>query len=1190
MKNLPQYTAKAALLLFATLSLNAVSPAFEVDRSPNPPDYAAEEPATGETVTVNPPSLVWRMDARAASYIIELAQSADFKTGVVRVENVAFPFYNHSQALSPGRWFWRYYVKTANGEVSDPGPVRSFMVDEKAVKLPVPSMATILEKMPQHPRIFVTPATLAEFRARRNGPAKDAWAVAKSQADRLLGQKPALTAKRVPLETARKQLTSIKTPGISGWKKGDPTRRQVFWLDENGNAFWTPDYTYNNLNTDAGKAQVLAYAYLISGDEKYAAAARPWLDFVSQFRIDYHLGNVKKRAAHDTASYCYEQGLKNYAVAYDHIYNTLSAGERQRAIAHVEYHTEAAVEWLKAAKIEVRYQQSHPQQTMHNTLTALLAVATDSPKLSELTSWVLPQYMNRIAWTSPDGGYFEGPVYAHKFRWILEGLTAIRTATGVDLFKKPEIHNSGAYWLYAMDMNYWYLHFGDIYSLLWASANNADSYISGLMAEMTQDPYVKWYSQTVLANPNHNPFRYLAEGPLKPKPPIDIPQARAFPDTGVVTAYDKFWDHRSNRVFFRSSPWGAHSHSHADQNGFVIHSNGEILAPDTGYYTYSGDTYNKEWSKATFSHNSMLVNGKGQPTNIDSKGKIATFFNGGRFTYYVGDASKAYEEPLQTYRRALLFVRPNLYIVYDELAAGQPSTYSWLLNTFAKPEIDNVNQRLTVAQQGERLQVDNLLPRGLTYTTTNERPYPIKTRAWSRITEEFPQAWHTRATTPAKTNEGMLSLMQTFDQSEGAQFSVNQRFETPSTIGMTVAAKDGRQGTILFNRQLDRSGAIESGNLQANAQAATLFSQGTTPAEWMLVSGTTLTWQGKTLLTTQNAVSAEANLNPSTGTALLNFDGNAGQVQVALATAPRQLFFAPGGNAGNAKPLAVRYENGLARFEVKESGTVWVDPTVNPAATLPAATLTVQDSQGSYTVPMQGAWSQSGEWVYYAQTDAREPGTYAFKRNDGAAQFLIQDIWQPTKTVHTDNNGVGIFREATELYFTVAPGEKAPQFSAQLQTSFKGQLVNLLRNGDFEEGIPAYPPRQWTMQRPGSESDDLGYGHWSQEDKRSGLSSLRFFRAGDQRTLTAQPLRLRTAGEYHLRFFAKGDADKGVVKINDGSGNSTTVEIEPSAQWREYQTKVQLPPGYTTVQVVLGQGEGNKTLWLDDLELGRIAQ
>src|SRR5690606_37499469 len=124
-------------------------------------------------------------------------------------------------------------------------------------------------------------------------------------------------------------------------------------------------------------------------------------------------------------------------------------------------------------------------------------------------------------------------------------------------------------------------------------------------------------------------------------------------------------------------------------------------------------------------------------------------------------------------------------------------------------------------------------------------------------------------------------------------------------------------------------------------------------------SGTTLTWQGKTLLTTQNAVSAEANLNPSTGTALLNFDGNAGQEQVALATAPRQLFFAPGGHAGNAKPLAVRYENGLARFEVKESGTVWVDPAVNPAATLPGATLTVQDSQGSYTVPLQGAWSQS---------------------------------------------------------------------------------------------------------------------------------------------------------------------------------------------------------------------------------------
>jgi hypothetical protein len=1180
---------KIIAFLFALTSF-APAFAFDVDTSPNPPDYAAIAPDEGEVVAVNPPSMVWRVDERAASYIVELSPDKNFAADVIRVPDVKFPFYNHSGVLPAGRWYWRYFVVDDKGEVSTPGPVRSFVVDKNAVPLPVPPMKTMLEKMPAHPRIFVTPATLPAFRARRNGPAKDAWEVVRAQADALLEQKPKLTNKRVPLEEARVQLKKIKTPGISHYKENTAARRQVFWLDDKNEAFWTPDYSYGNLNADAAKTQILAYAYLISGDAKYAEAARAWLDFLSAFRLDYHYGDAKKRADHDSASYAYEQGLKDVALAFDHVYDHLSPAERSKVLAHIEFHAEAAVNWLKAAKIEVRYQQSHPQQTMHNTLTTLLAVATDSPKLSELASWVVPQYMNRIAWTSPDGGYFEGQTYGHKFRWILEGLVAIRTATGVDLFQKPEIKNSGAYWLYAMDLNYWYQHYGDIYSLLWPYANGADGYISALMAEMTQDPYVKWYSQTVKTNPDHIPFRYLSEGPLQARPPIDIPQARAFVETGVLSAYDKFWDHGSNRLFFRSSPWGAHSHSHADQNGFVIHANNEILAPDTGYYTYSGDTYQNKWSKATFAHNSVLVNGKGQPTDINSKGHITQFFNAGDFTYFVGDASQAYEAPLQTFRRAMLFVRPNVYVVYDELAAGEPSVYSWLLNTFAKPEIDEKNQRLVVAQQNERLQVEQLLPRGMTYTTTNERPYPIKTKAWSRITEAFPQAWHTRANTPPSANSAILTLMQTYEASADAKISTEQSFETPSTVGLKIKDGNGREGTILFRRQLDKNGIIESGGLRSDAQSATLFARGNAIDEWMLNSGRQISWQGKTLLQTENSISAALAGSTPAAAAALHFDGAPGQIELSLSAAPRQVFLSSSAALSDAKSVAFKYQKGMLTLtSAATSGVLWIDPKVDLSAPIPATDLSVQDSTGTYKVPLRAAWSPSGEWVYYAQTDAREPGEYSFARSDnGASEFLIQDIWQPSKSVRGNDATTGEFREGTELYFTVAPTQNAPQFSAQLKISQRGQIVNLLNNGDFEEGIAEYLPRQWTMQRTSSSSEDVGWGEWSQEDKHGGKSSLRFLRVGDQRTLTAQPMRLRTGGEYHLRFFAKGDADNAFVKINGAGARTISVPVEPSAEWKEYRAKIDLLPGYTTLQVVMMPGKNNAVLWLDDVEFGRI--
>src|SRR5690606_31511710 len=149
--------------------------------------------------------------------------------------------------------------------------------------------------------------------------------------------------------------------------------------------------------------------------------------------------------------------------------------------------------------------------------------------------------------------------------------------------------------------------------------NPADGYISNLMASMNGDRYVKWWSDTVNTNPVHIPLQYVSQSGVKPKPPVDIAQARLFPQTGQLSAFDRFYDHGGSRIFFRSSPWGSHSHSHADQNGFVIHDNGEILAADVGYYTYYGDEYHSQWSYTSNTHNTILVNGEGQPKSIESK-------------------------------------------------------------------------------------------------------------------------------------------------------------------------------------------------------------------------------------------------------------------------------------------------------------------------------------------------------------------------------------------------------------------------------------------------------------------------------------------------------------------------------------------------------------------------------------------
>ena len=53
-----------------------------------------------------------------------------------------------------------------------------------------------------------------------------------------------------------------------------------------------------------------------------------------------------------------------------------------------------------------------------------------------------------------------GQTYGHKYRMILDGLAAMGTATGIDVFKKPRVLNSGDFWLYCMSLNYWWNHWG----------------------------------------------------------------------------------------------------------------------------------------------------------------------------------------------------------------------------------------------------------------------------------------------------------------------------------------------------------------------------------------------------------------------------------------------------------------------------------------------------------------------------------------------------------------------------------------------------------------------------------------------------------------------------------------------------------------------------------------------------------
>ena len=1118
--------------------------------------------------------MVWRFDERAATYTLELCRDPEFGQGIVRVAGIDMPFYNHSSELAAGTWFWRYFVVTQAGDVSDPGPTRRFVVTSRSVPMPVPATEQVLARMPDHPRVYVTPDTLAAFRARRDGPAKDAWEDLRERVDAMLDLRlPGLDLRPMPEEPGKK-------------------RKQVFYLKD-GAPFVPKGYGSRELNRDASRARHLSFAYLVSGEMKYAEAARPWLLFVAPFRMDYHLTD---RGQHDTVVYNYEYGLKGVALAFDRLHELLNEEERRAVIAHVDYHGDNAYTWCRERlKLHLNYENSHGQQCMHALLTTALATAGDSARADEWCGWLVRQYANRIAWGGNDGGYTEGQTYGHKFQFILDGLLAMATATGVDVFTKPRLRNSGEFWLYCMSLNYWWNHGGDVYSLLMPMVGNgADAYIAGLLASRSGNRALKWYADTVVANPAHVPFWYVSAVDLKPKPPVDIPQARLFPDVGQVAAYDRFYDHHGNRIFFRSSPWGSHSHAHADQNAFVLHAGGEIMACDAGYYTYYGDTYHREWSVATQAHNSLLVNGKGQPKSIASKGRVSAFFNSPDYCLFTGDAAAAYPDALNSFDRTVLFIRPGVFVVHDDLVAPEPSEFSWVLNTFEAADIDEATKTMVVRQRGQRLRIRHLAPDQLTYSQSNERPYPMQTKSFCRYTEAFPQPYNIRVTTGEKqAHTEFLAVMEAYDVDRGEGGSRVERVSAEGLLGLTLTGEEGVE-TVVFRGRDSAPGVVRlpRDRLATDAQAASvLVGEDGELNRWFLHQGTSLEADDLRLFAASQPCDASARLRPSGGVVQVWLACQARvEITVRLPKCPRLVLCAPPNRPEEALPMVFRWGTDGLRTEFAGAGerVLWIDPGLNLRAPLRPLEIDVRDSAGSSPIELETAFADNGDIVAFGEVNPRETGLYRISATRDDVDLLIQDRWDPVVSRRGTGEVSAMVREGTEVFVRFPPSGARPVVRARLVQSTRGEIVSLLRNGGFEEGIPDYPPRGWTVSHP--RTGDLGWPGWSQESAHEGESCLRFVRPKDRITLNSQPMRLRTAGRYTLRFRAKGTATHASVTVSGQRGTGATIEIKPAAEWQEYRTELDAHSGSCTVSVIFRSGgDADQVAWVDSMEFGPVA-
>jgi hypothetical protein len=155
--------------------------------------------------------------------------------------------------------------------------------------------------------------------------------------------------------------------------------------------------------------------------------------------------------------------------------------------------------------------------------------------------------------------------------------------------------------------------------------------------------------------------------------------------------------------------------------------------------------HHAEWTRSTKANNAVLINGQGQVIrDFTATGEITDFVHRDRLSYTAGDAKKAYKGLFEQCDRHVVFVRPGLFAILDDLKGVEPSTYQWLLHSMEPMEIDPGRQRVISRRDGAWLEVQlfNSLEENLDFSLKDTFDIPYMQGVPTEYADVLTDYWH----------------------------------------------------------------------------------------------------------------------------------------------------------------------------------------------------------------------------------------------------------------------------------------------------------------------------------------------------------------------------------------------------------------------------------------------------------------
>jgi len=193
-------------------------------------------------------------------------------------------------------------------------------------------------------------------------------------------------------------------------------------------------------------------------------------------------------------------------------------------------------------------------------------------------------------------------------------------------------------------------------------------------------------------------------------PPIP-PPSRLFRERGSAV-FRSGWERDATVVSLRAGSW--FNHEHHDQGSFQVAAFGDHLVGEAGYSGYYDDPNYPTYFTQAPGHNTVVVDG--DPfTQSDFNGPFWAAFDdhprftgdvlAGDFDYAATDLAPAYAGRLREYTREFVFVKPDLLVVRDRIAATAPHVYTWLLHAPAGASVSIDRDRAAIQTAHARASV-----------------------------------------------------------------------------------------------------------------------------------------------------------------------------------------------------------------------------------------------------------------------------------------------------------------------------------------------------------------------------------------------------------------------------------------------------------------------------------------------------